>query len=679
MPTVTGESARSAPSPGRGRRLLVPAVAVAAAAAVLLLVSGPAAAADTTPPEWGNATRVNGTAIAVTVFDDGSGVETGGLTTDQFVLTAGSVEDVSVASIERGNRTGARVVLALERRVGEENVTVGLSSGASIDDAAGNELEDGTVTATGMDAIPPQYVAFGVRRVNGSTMLVRAETREPLSRLRVSVGGASTDRLNRSDFTETVAETAVYTARYTVDEEGEHVFLWLNATDEGGNTVKFAELRTVRYDATPPNVSVSGPRTATVGETLQFSAANSTDDHRVAGYRWRVGSDTILLGPSVRVAFGTPGTREIAVRVTDPAGNAAVVTRTVNVSAAETTSRSVTVSRPNASAARATVSGTGFPQTVRADDGPLTHGRNVSVTHLRAVFPADRTTTLTVRARDGTPDSFAPPRTATGLGTVRVAHGDSSVGRTTFRFTVARAALEAAGADPDAVALYRDGGNWTRLDTTLVNGAGANLTYRAVSPGLSRFVVAAGEPTETGTPTATATPSPDTSDADTSGDPSGGNASAGATAAPAPTPTAAPTPTGSANVTVANASLNASSPSVGDRVTLSVTVANGGTAAGKALVTVFLDESALTSREVSVPAGETRTVTLTANLTAAGPLAVDGERVATVGSGSGLLPGLPNPLALWPDGVVGTVLGAFVGLVVAVYGVLKALAIYLGY
>jgi|GEM_PF-884601 len=41
--------------------------------------------------------------------------------------------------------------------------------------------------------------------------------------------------------------------------------------------------------------------------------------------------------------------------------------------------------------------------------------------------------------------------------------------------------------------------------------------------------------------------------------------------------------------------------------------------------------------------------------------------------------GLPNPLSLLPGGLVVTVLGAVVGLAAVAYGVLKALAIYLGY
>jgi hypothetical protein len=49
---------------------------------------------------------------------------------------------------------------------------------------------------------------------------------------------------------------------------------------------------------------------------------------------------------------------------------------------------------------------------------------------------------------------------------------------------------------------------------------------------------------------------------------------------------------------------------------------------------------------------------------------------ATTTGGGG---GLPNPLALWPGGIVGSLLAGLVGLVTVSYGVLKAIAMYLGY
>jgi len=49
------------------------------------------------------------------------------------------------------------------------------------------------------------------------------------------------------------------------------------------------------------------------------------------------------------------------------------------------------------------------------------------------------------------------------------------------------------------------------------------------------------------------------------------------------------------------------------------------------------------------------------------------------GDGGGFDVPIPNPLALWPDGLVGTILTGVIGLLVGTYGVLKALALYLGY
>ncbi|MFC6755653.1 hypothetical protein ACFQER_01720 [Halomicroarcula sp. GCM10025894] len=135
--------------------------------------------------------------------------------------------------------------------------------------------------------------------------------------------------------------------------------------------------------------------------------------------------------------------------------------------------------------------------------------------------------------------------------------------------------------------------------------------------------------------------------------------------------------------------VNETSPSVGETVVINVTATNRGEAGGTYPFSVRLNGTSVATHELSVPAGDTVTRSYEQNLTAEGELSVAGTPVANVSAESGgsllpasvagLLSGLPNPLALWPGGIVGTVLGALVGLVVVVYSVLKALAIYLGY
>ena len=127
----------------------------------------------------------------------------------------------------------------------------------------------------------------------------------------------------------------------------------------------------------------------------------------------------------------------------------------------------------------------------------------------------------------------------------------------------------------------------------------------------------------------------------------------------------------------------------GERTVDTVELENRGTASGDHRVVVSLNRSVLATRTVTVPAGETRTTEFARSVpeNATGDLTVDGRRVGNVtaaGGGGFSLPslpsvGIPNPLSLWPDGIVGTVLGGLLGVAIGLYSVLKALAIYLGY
>lgn len=655
MSVASAGEERSRPaSRGIPRTLL----AVLLLGALAVVVSGPVAAADTTPPEWGNATKGNATTIDVTVYDDGT-LDTGSISADDFVLTEGTVENVSVTSLDVGgeNRTGARVSLFLDGRLDVNEVTVGLRSGATIEDEAGNALADGTVTVSGMDTVTPRYRSFALRRVNESTVEIRAETNEPLGGLRVSIGGPTTDELNRSDFDESVDSTAVYTTRYTFPEEGKYAVLWMSATDRYNNSIRFSRLKQFRYDGSAPNVTLDGPENATVGDPVNFTAADSTDDQRIEDYRWRVDGGTIIPGESIRVAFATPGTHEIAVEVTDPFGNAAVATRTVTVRTANGSAGAVALTRHNATHATATVDGTGFAQTVDAPDGPLVSGANASLVRVTASVPDDGTVPVALRARNRTPPSLATATGDAGLGLFEIDHADVPAEAVTIRFAVDRAALNRHGVGPDAVTLYRDDGGWTALETAVVERGDTRVVYRATAPGLSRFAVGL--------------------DTDQTTEESGDDTT--------PTPTEQPTEQaaqqGTPDVRVTNVTVDPANLSVGDRAVLTVTLTNRGTATGDYLVAVFLNDSTLATREVTVPAGETRTTEFARDVAERGPLEVGNQRVTNVSNGGGgfALPGVPNPLALWPSGIVGTILSVLVGLVVVVYGILKALAIYLGY
>jgi hypothetical protein len=667
--SATGHAREAATSTGRRRRWL-PLLALLLAVPLLTAVAaGTATAEDTDPPEWGNATRSDDTTIELTLYDDSS-INTNTIQADDFRLTAGDVENISVSSINapEGNKSGARVSLQLADKVDQNNVTVRLHDTANITDSAGNELPRESVTATGMDSISPKYRDFNVTRINSSTAEITVETHERLDQLWISVGGQSLDTLNISGFTERTGNTATYTREYTFTEEGEYSLLLLSVTDRNGNNNSFSRQRSFLYDGSPPNVTVTGPENATVGESVNFSAANSTDDQGVDSVRWEVGGETILTGENITVAFATPGTHEVTVSATDPIGNTKTVTRVVSVTG-NGTAGNVTMRRPNATTANISVNGTGQSQRIQPSDGALVSGPNGTLERLTVTVPRNESAELTIRSRRPA-SSFAAATDHTGLSRFDVDHGSVPAEDATFTFTVARETLEAVGAEPGSVTLFRKNDSWSPLTTEIASRGESQIVYRAQSPGLSTFVVGAERTTAADAKAAaeseTSTPEPETTEK--------------------PTEDA-----GRPDIAVTNATAVPSTVDPGDQTVITVELENRGTASGDHLVVVSLNTSILTTRTVTVPAGETRTTEFARSVpeNSSGTLTVDNRRVGNVTAAeSGFsLPGLPslpslaipNPVSLWPDGIVGTVLGGLLGVAIGLYSLLKGLAIYLGY
>ncbi|MCJ0618759.1 PKD domain-containing protein [Haloarcula hispanica] len=668
--SATGHPRETPPSARRRRRWLLLLAVFLLFPLLIAVASGTVAAEDTESPEWGNATRGNATTIEVSLYDDGGSVDTSTIQAADFELTAGRVENVSVASINASgeNRTGVRVSLLLERKVDTDNVTVSLRDTASITDEAGNELPHESVTVTGMDAVVPKYQSFEVRRVNSSTARISVGIHEPIQQLRISVGGPSLDTLNISGFTERTGNTITYTRKYTFPEEGEYSLLLMSVTDENGNENSFGRQRTFLYDDSAPNVTVAGPENATVGESVTFSAAGTTDDQGVESVRWQVGSDTILTGENITVAFASPGSHEVTVTAADPLGNTEIVTRVVSVTG-NGTAGNVTVRQPNATVANVSVNGSGQTQQIRPSEGPLVTSENGTLERLAASFPRNESATLTVRSRQPTP-AFTTATGHTGVSRFDIDHGSVPAEDATFTFTVDRDALAAVDAEPDAVTLFRKDDGWTPLATDIAGRGESHIVYRADSPGFSTFVVGVEQTAATDMDAEAATTDSETS-----------------TAEPETTETQTEEP-GQPDIVVTNATAVPSELGPGERTVIAVELENRGTASGDHNVIVALNTSILTTRTVTVPAGETRTTEFARSVPAnkTGELMVDGQRIGNVTGGSGGLPipalpsiGIPNPLSLWPDGIVGTVLGGLLGVAVGLYGVLKALAIYLGY
>jgi PGF-CTERM protein len=151
-----------------------------------------------------------------------------------------------------------------------------------------------------------------------------------------------------------------------------------------------------------------------------------------------------------------------------------------------------------------------------------------------------------VSASRDAPAATAPPDASVGdvLAYFDVTHpslADDDVTGTTFRFTVPRDALADRDLEPADVTLYRShGGEWTGLDTRLVDETADAFVFEAESPGLSAFAVVAGgsdsgdpgdgtggEPTDPGDDSSDDETGGGTADSTDAGEDSGGSGSSG--------------------------------------------------------------------------------------------------------------------------------------------------------
>jgi len=100
----------------------------------------------------------------------------------------------------------------------------------------------------------------------------------------------------------------------------------------------------------PPTAVISGPTSGVVGQTLNFSGADSTDkDGRIVSYVWDFGDGTTGSGVSVTHVYNAAGSYKVTLTVTDDGGLSASAseggggTDEVSIQPASTTSRTYTV------------------------------------------------------------------------------------------------------------------------------------------------------------------------------------------------------------------------------------------------------------------------------------------------------------------------------------------------
>lgn len=626
-----------------------------------VVLSAPALAADTDAPTIGNTTVLNETAFELVIEDDG-GVDEGTIAASDFALDSGSIN--STSAVERGNDSVVTVLLT--SRIRADNTTVSIEG--SIADDAGNELTEGSATVVGIDGYAPFRKEYSVTWLDNTTLGIEVYVDEPIHNASVTISGPQDVAFERADFTETDTPPGNeyrYRTNHTIEQEGVYTVTLASVADAWGNTQLYSNDRRVVQDHTDPIARIQGPKTATVEDPVEFAAGLSKDDRSIGAHEWSVDGTEIGTNATVTHSFQTAGRHEVALTVTDGRGNTDTTRYPIEVRE-PTTTAAVEITPTNGTGAEVAIGPERDRERVLLErPGGLASNGSVVLDALVVTVPVDERATLGTAAFSGPPAGFDA---GVAIGTVEVDHDGPAVSEATVRFTVNRSAIEAAGLGQDDVSLYRDAGGWSQLPTLRVGGNGTHAQYRATAPGLSQFVIAGAETPTDGTGDE-ADPLEET--------PSSQEQEAGATDA-----------SGQPALAVLDGRLLTRNVSAGETVVVRATVANDGTATGTYTAGLRVNGTVLRTTAVTVPPGERKQVTIAGAVTAGGPVDVNGTRVGAVVVGEaptgpeteagGGLP-IPNPLSLWPGGLLGQLLGGLIGTLGVAYSVLKGLAIYLGY
>lgn len=198
------------------------------------------------------------------------------------------------------------------------------------------------------------------------------------------------------------------------------------------------------------------------------------------------------------------------------------------------------------------------------------------------------------------------PERANALGYLNVEHAvpESDVGTVTFGFSVDASVLDERDVDPGDVSLYRyHDGEWNELETAHLAEVNGSHEFTATSPGLSVFAIGtAGEPA------------------------------------------AEPV------FSVDELTVDTQSISVDESATITATIANTGNASGEYTAELLADGAVVDSTTVTVPAGESATVTFEPGFAEPGTYTVSvGDASATLEVTGAAEPGTGQPGTEGPD------------------------------
>jgi hypothetical protein len=734
---------------------------------------------DSSAPIVANGSKVNATAVAVTISDNHD-VDESTIEASDFLLSDGSIRNVSVAE----NGSNATVTLLLDQRLNRDELTVVIASGATILDTNGNVLDSSATNSVAvvenMDSVPPSLSEFTVTNATGGPATIRLAGRESLGDFHLTITGPTTETLDISDFEE-ASDPFAWEATYSPAADGTYGVYLQNYTDTSGNTRKSSRNGRFVADLSPPDAVAALDLANSQNLSIAFDAGRSSDNSGIASYRWTFGDGDTATGRSVTHDF-LPGNYTVTLNVTDIYGNAATDSITLNLTQGSGnvtdindselreragTDRSVSVRRPGNETTDSALVGV---ENARRNDSvavgtlgdgePLAVHGPVSLDGIAVTLATNRSFDLgvSVAGNGSVADAAAPGRVPIAGVTVVNSISDDEIRNATVGFSVDGDRLNALGVTPANVSLYRfSDGSWNALTTTVSNASDGRRAYEAETPGFSRFaiatsvptnpdfavtdatldtqrvtpgerfsvtatvantgngdgtfvggleangtVVATGQATVAAGETGTLTLHSRTSDTGTyeltvndtvagtvtvAPAESSGGSDDDSTAGSDDGSTTGTTDDETRQFVVTNASLGASQVAVDEPFAVNATIENRGEERGNYTAGLIVDGTVAVTQTRPIPPGESLTVQfdylmnrsgefpVSVNGTSAGTLAVSGTDGNNDG-GDGLF---ASVLGVLPIGLLRPLLLFVVAPVVVIWGILKALAIYLGY
>lgn len=285
----------------------------------------------------------------------------------------------------------------------------------------------------------------------------------------------------------------------------------VTATDEYGHTTTAASSDLV-VDTTRPTAKAGPDVTVEQGSKLVLNAGESTDNSRIARYIWQFGNGVTKHGIAPSHVYTEPGTYTVTLTVVDAANHSATDTVTVEVtktgdetkqtSSGDQTSRSGSTGTLETEVARDVDGAVTIRATNMAANSPVSVtyrgatplNESLLVQGIEFVPLRDGNTSMTVHSPDGRP-AGAPALSAredlSVLDYIEIDHSidDQNVRDVSLTVVVPKHRLP-DGADQSTVAVFRlEDGQWKPYEATKTGETAKAIEYRAQVPGLSTFAV----------------------------------------------------------------------------------------------------------------------------------------------------------------------------------------------